>query len=293
MDAVEDKDNAKARELFDAFLAANPLDNRAAQILFLFGQIAFRAVDLEEAEAQDKVVKEAYAKAIAEWQRLVSKYPGTEEASVALYRIGLIQRKNLATSRRHWRRIASSRGAAKPPVRGARVALMTKPSLVLQTERKYRTSEKPTVKLTSRNIKKVTVKQYLDLEAYSEKPHAIGNIDHLDIALIEPDKSWEMEIDDYADYRPNEQAIEVPFDKAKAGVCLVNVSDDNFEATTLVIRSDLDLILKSSRSEALVFVENRRTGKPAAGVKVLFSDGKKVFGSGTTEKDGVFARQVR
>ena len=97
-----------------------------------------------------------------------------------------------------------------------------------------------------------------------------------------------MEIDDYADYRPNEQAIQVPFDKAKAGVCLVNVSDDNFEATTLVIRSDLDLILKSSRSEALVFVENRRTGKPAAGVKVLFSDGKKVFGSGTTEKDGVF-----
>ena len=290
MDAVEAKDNAKARELFDAFLTANPLDNHAAQILFLFGQIAFqRAVDLEEAEAQDKVVKEAYAKAIAEWQRLVSKYPGTEEASVALYRIGLIHEEklgDLTAALAAYRKLTwgSKAGSAR-----ARVALMTKPSLVLQTERKHRTNEKPTVKLTSRNIKKVTVKQYfLDLEAYFRKTHAIGNIDHLDIALIEPDKSWEVEIDDYADYRPNEQAIEVPFDKAKAGVCLVNVSDDNFEATTLVIRSDLDLILKSSRSEALVFVENRRTGKPAAGVKVLFSDGKKVFGSGTTEKDGVF-----
>ena len=98
-----------------------------------------------------------------------------------------------------------------------------------------------------------------------------------------------MEIDDYADYRPNEQAIEVPFDKAKAGVCLVNVSDDNFEATTLVIRSDLDLILKSSRSEALVFVENRRTGKPAAGVKVLFSDGKKVLARAPPRRTACFA----
>ena len=41
------------------------------------------------------MVKEAYAKAIAEWQRLVSKYPGTEEASVALYRIGLIHEEKL------------------------------------------------------------------------------------------------------------------------------------------------------------------------------------------------------
>ncbi|MFP6892884.1 MAG: MG2 domain-containing protein, partial [Opitutales bacterium] len=152
--------------------------------------------------------------------------------------------------------------------------------------------EKPVVKLTTRNIKKVTVKQYfLDLEAYFRKRHLIGNIDHLDIALIEPDKSWEVEVKDYADYRPTEQAIEIPFKGGKSGVCLVNVSDDNFEATTLVIRSDLDLILKSSRREALVFVENRRIGKPAAGVKVLLSDGKKVFGSGETAKDGVFRKK--
>ena len=48
-------------------------------------------------------MKEAYAKAIAEWQRLVSKYPGTEEASVALYRIGLIHEEKLGDLTRHWR----------------------------------------------------------------------------------------------------------------------------------------------------------------------------------------------
>ncbi|SVD78051.1 uncharacterized protein METZ01_LOCUS430905, partial [marine metagenome] len=174
----------------------------------------------------------------------------------------------------------------------SRVGLMTKATLALQTERIFRTNEKPVVKLSTRNVKKVTVKQYfLDLEAYFRKTHAIGSIDHLDIALIEPDKSWEVEVKDYADYRPSVQDIEVPFAGAKSGVCLVNVSDENFESTTLVIRSDLDLILKSSRREALVFVENRRTGKPATGVKVLLSDGKKVFGTGATEKDGVFRKK--
>jgi alpha-2-macroglobulin len=303
MDAVEAKEYAKGRRLFEAFLAANPLDSRAGQVLFLFGQIAYQdAVELEKkqddpevpAEEKDteKEIKEAYSKAIAQWQRLVSKYPGTEEASVALYRIGLIQEEKLGdwkTALASYRRLqwGSKAGSAR-----GRVGLMTKATLALHTERTFHSNQKPTVKLTTRNIKKVTVKQYfLDLEAYFRKRHLIGNIDHLDIALIEPDKSWDVEVEDYTDYRPTEQQIEIPFEGEKSGVCLVNVSDDNFEATTLVIRSDLDVILKSSRREALVFVENRRTGKPAAGVKVLLSDGKKVFGSGETEKDGVFRKK--
>ena len=36
--------------------------------------------------------------------------------------------------------------------------------------------------------------------------------------------------------------VEIPLPKGKGGVCLVNVGEDDVEATTLVIRSDLDLI---------------------------------------------------
>jgi uncharacterized protein YfaS (alpha-2-macroglobulin family)/TolA-binding protein len=299
MDAVEAKDYAKARGLFDTFLASNPLDNRARSILFLFGQIAYQdAVELEkknedaEAACDDPDVKAAFQKAIDQWLRLVSKYPNTEESSVALYRIGLIQEEKLGDWKAALESYRKLKWGGKLRSATSRVGLMTKHTLALQTERTFRTNEKPVVKLTTRNVKKVTVKQYfLDLEAYFRKTHVIGSIDHLDIALIEPDKSWEVEIADYEDYRPIEQDIEVPFEGANSGVCLINVSDENFEATTLVIRSDLDLILKSSRREALVFVQNRRTGKPAAGVKILLSDGKKVFGNGVTEKDGVFRKK--
>ncbi|MDP6439759.1 MAG: MG2 domain-containing protein [Candidatus Brocadiia bacterium] len=71
-------------------------------------------------------------------------------------------------------------------------------------------------------------------------------------------------------------------------MCVINVSDDDLEATTLVISSDLDLIVKSSRREVLVFVQDMLAARPASGVELLFSDGKKVFATGKTGDDGVF-----
>src|SRR5205823_2502231 len=48
----------------------------------------------------------------------------------------------------------------------------------------------------------------------------------------------------------------------------------------------------SSRNELFVFAENLRTGKPFPGVKLLVSDGGKVFAEGTTGEDGVFIGSV-
>jgi len=179
-------------------------------------------------------------------------------------------------------------GSHASPAR-ARVAVMTKKHLQLHTERTFRTDEKVTIKLNVRNMEKLKFKQYfLDLEAYFRKTHATGQVEQLDVDLIQPDKIWEVKIDNYAKYKPIEQEVEIPFDKNAAGVCLINVSENDLEATTLVIRSDLEMIVKSSRREALVFVQNMRTGEPAKGVDLLFSDGKEVFTTGKTEADGVF-----
>ena len=134
----------------------------------------------------------------------------------------------------------------------ARLAVMTHKHLSLNTERTFRSNETAKVKINVRNIEKLTVKQYyLDLEAYFRKVHQVGGVEHLDIALISPDKQWEYQVDGYAKYRPLEQHIEIPFDlKDKkpapggAGVCIINISEEDLEATTLVVRSDLDLIQK-------------------------------------------------
>ncbi len=302
LEAVAAKKYADARRLFDQFLAQHPLDERTGRVLFTLGQIAYAEADeLNAKSAKEKVdpaaLAAAWAKAIDEWSRLVSKYPNTEESSLALYRIGLIHEEQLgdldkaldAYRRLNWGTYAASAQA--------RVAVMTHKHLALSTERTFRSNEAAKVKINVRNVEKLTVKQYfLDLEAYFRKVHQTGGVENLDIALITPDKTWEYKVEGYSKYKPIEQQIEIPFElkekKLTSGVCIINISEEDLEATTLVVRSDIDLIQKTSRREVLVYVQDMLGKKPAGGVDVLVSDGAKVIATGKTSDDGVFLQKV-
>ena len=61
----------------------------------------------------------------------------------------------------------------------------------------------------------------------------------------------------------------------------------------MVVQSDLDVIVKSSRDEVFVFAENMLTGKPWSGVRLLISNGREVIGEGTTDAHGVFRKDYR
>ncbi|HVJ81697.1 MAG TPA: tetratricopeptide repeat protein, partial [Planctomycetia bacterium] len=122
------KDFAAARGAWETFLNKYPLDGRAPGILFRFGQmkyaeaVALRDAATKEAKeaaakgAKDPDAKEAANKAdakttraplpdaakklldeaIADWERLVSKYPGSSEASQAAFSIGVTLEDQLA-----------------------------------------------------------------------------------------------------------------------------------------------------------------------------------------------------
>ncbi|MBT8045436.1 MAG: tetratricopeptide repeat protein, partial [Verrucomicrobiae bacterium] len=297
LDAVTEKNYGRARKHFEQFLKDHPLDSRARQILFTLGQIDYiLAIELEEkSPAPDgeavAAINKHYSKAVEQWERLVSKYPNTEESSLALYRIGQIQEEKigeleqaLATYQRlTW---GSYAGQARQ-----RYQALTNHELRIRTERSFRTNEDAFIEITSRNAPKLTFKQYqLNLESYFRKTHGIGGIDDLDIDLIEPDKTWELEVDGYQKYKPITQRVKIPFDKNKPGVCVIKVSEEDYEATTMVIRSDIEIITKTSRRELLVFAQNLLTGQPASGVSVIASNGKEVFGTGKTGDDGVFRK---
>ena len=275
LDAVASGDHKKARADFAKFLNKYPLDRRARQIMFTLGQM--------------HAAKEEYAKAINEWARLISKYPNTEESSLALYRTGVFQseklgklEEGLATFRRlTW-------GSWAKPAK-ARVVMLSQKSLGVATERTFRTNEKVKVAVTARNIEKIKVSVYpLNLESYFRKTHKLGRIDHLDIDLIEPEKIWEVELKDFKKYTRLSEDIEIPFPGNKPGLRVVKVEGGDWSATTLVVRSDIDLILKSSRKEALVYVEDQLKKKPSAKTRLLFSDGKNIIATGETGPDGVF-----
>ncbi|HBP21494.1 MAG TPA: hypothetical protein DEA08_27360, partial [Planctomycetes bacterium] len=297
LEAVTAKDYATARKRFDAFLAAHPLDGRAPRVLFLLGQLSVVEGEefIEQAikdPAKLALAKPRFEQAIADWARLVSKYPGTNESALALYRTGLLQEERLGqleTALETYRRVTW--GSASSQAR-ARIALLTRQQLKVTTERVFRSDETATIKLETRNLETLSVRQYfLSLEGYFRKHKQAGGVERLDIALIQPDKTWEAKVDDYSKYAPREQQLEVPFPQGKAGVCLIHVSGGDFEATTLVVKSDLELIFRVSREELLAFAQDARQGKAAAGVEVLASDGEKVFSLGKTGADGVLRKK--
>ncbi|MEO0017668.1 MAG: hypothetical protein RLZZ522_951, partial [Verrucomicrobiota bacterium] len=290
MDALTKPDEPLAISLFEEFLRAHPLDGRSARILYLFGAIhEAKAMELEKTKADPAAIQAAYRRAIEEWTKLVSKYPQTDEARLAMLKSGGFHEEKLGEFEKAlqiYRKLATEFGY---PQANAAIARLTQKSLELSAERTYRTNEKAVVKLKLRNIEKCAFRLHkIDLQAYFRKMHGIAGVEGLDVSLIQPDKTWDFKPKDYQKYQPFEQEIEIPFTGDEPGAYVVTVGDDDWESTVLVLRSDLEVIVKSSRREVLAFVQNMLTGQPAAGVELLVSDGKTVAATGKTGSDGVF-----
>ena len=94
----------------------------------------------------------------------------------------------------------------------------------------------------------------------------------------------------YARYKPVESHYELK-KLDLPGVYVVKVTDEKtLQATTLVIGSDLDAIVKSSRDQILVFAQDMKTGQGRPGARVLVADGGQVVLEGVTGADGVLLR---
>ncbi len=287
-------DEKTARTRFDDFLTRYPLDPRCRQILFIYGQFPYAAaLELEEKKAPAGLTRPLFQKALEEWSRVISKYPDSEEASLALYNTALILSDKLdrledglnAFKRLTWGQWA---GPAKN-----RASVMENKSLAVASERVFRLNETPAVKVSVRNIEKLKVSRYpLDVEAFFRSRHRIDAVNLLDIDLIEPEKTWEVAVNGYARYRSMEQSIPVEFAEGQSGACVIRVEGDDWQATTLVLRSDLDAVVETSPREVLTYVVDAVKQQPAAGVSVLVSDGTQIIATGETGKDGVFRTAV-
>ena len=274
--AREDENYDEAKKLYAAFLARYPLDERAPDILLALGQMHF--------------AQEQWEAAKADWRRLESKYPETDAAIQGLLLIGITleeKQGKYAEAIEVYEKLANEYGA---PQAHERLAELTTESYQIASRRTYRTDEPPRVELTSRNLERVSVRVYsVDLQTYFRKMHLARGVESLDIRLIDPDKTFEFEVPDYAKYKQSITSIPLPLlnDAGEGGVLAVTVSTATHEATTMVVRSDLDILVKSSRDELFVFAQNMRTGKPWPGAKLLVSDGRQVFAEVETGEDGV------
>jgi len=294
MDALTDRKEPLALQRFDEFLRAHPLDPRSPRILYLFGAVhEAKARALAEAKGEPAAIAADYRLAIEEWTKLVSKYPQSPEARGALMKSGAIHEEKFGEFDKALQIYRKLTGEFAYAEANASITRLTGKLLELSAERAFRTNEPAVVKLKLRNIEKCTFRLHeIDLQAYFRKMHGITGVEGLDVSLIQPDKTWEFKPEGYVKYKPFEQEIKIPFPNGEPGAYVVTVGDDEWESTVLVLRSDLEVIVKASRREVLAFVQNMLTGKPAADVEILVSDGKAVVATGKTGDDGVFKAPI-
>ena len=266
----------KAVKALNAFQEKHPLDERVRKIMFIYGQLHAN--------------KGEHQLAIAEWEKLVRKFPNTDESSSALLRIGQTYELRLGDfekALKSYRKLTSGTWSAHAQREAQElIRQMTEKHLQLVTPRTFRTNEPAQVHVSLRNIETLTINLYeLNLETYWRKMYDLEGVENLDLALIEPDTTWEYRVPEYKKYKRFECDINIPFDGP--GVYAVHLGDETLESTTLLIRSDIETITKTSRREALVFVQDMVKGKVVPDAKVLVSNGSTVVYEGLTGKDGV------
>jgi len=277
---------ATARKSLENFLMSHPLDNRLPQLMFALGEISYfeaASTDDEEEFQLTPERKRVFEKAIADWRRLVSKYPQSEQAKAAELKIGGIYEHYLGDLEKAVEVFSGI------PNGGLRKGVLMSKALRVFSPRVFGTEEKPEVTLELRNIEEVTVRQYwIDFESFFRKSQNLSDIEKLDVDLVEPDRTWEVKIPDYQRYLVMKHNVEIPFENSKAGVCVIKVEGGGLESTTVAVRSDIDLAVRGRQGEALVFVRDWKIGKVAPGVKLVLADGAKVLANGVSGDDGVW-----
>jgi alpha-2-macroglobulin len=267
----------RARDAWRAFVADNPLDARVPQVLFDIGA---------SLAAQEK-----FDDAIAAWETLIGKFPGTEPAAHAQFQVAATleeEKGDPAAAIERFKKVAVEPWQSQAR---QRIAVMESKALTVVTPHAFRSGETPYLKVTTRNLEKLTFTAYkLNAEAYFRKKNGLGGVESLEVGLVAPDAEWTVEVPGFAKYKP----VETKYELKKVptpGVYVVKVTDEKaLQATTLVLGSDLDAIVKTSREQFLVFAQDMKTGKGRPGARVLVAEGGQIILNDTTGKDGVLLK---
>jgi alpha-2-macroglobulin len=273
-DHLERSHYAEARAAWSEFAIQNPLDERVPGILFQVG------VSYEKEKQFDR--------AIASWETLAGKFPSSEPAAHGQFQSASIlenEKGDLPGAIERFKKIAVEPWKSQAQ---QRIAVMEAKHLVVVTPRTFRSGDAPHLQVTTRNIESLRFTAYkLNAESYFRAKDMLGRVETLDIGLVAPDKAWTVPVPGYARYKPVESKYDLK-NLEMPGVYAVKVTDEKaLQATTLVVGSDLDAIVKTSREQLLVFAQDMKTGQGRAGARVLVADGQQVVLETKTGPDGV------
>ena len=100
----------------------------------------------------------------------------------------------------------------------------------------------------------------------------LEGLHRIDLSGIVPAHEWTAALEDHADHAEHETDVALPVEGADAGVWLVVAKAGGHEASSLVIRTDLRVVLQRLGEKVRVYVTDAQ-GRSVRGAYVTVSDG--------------------
>jgi len=200
---------------------------------------------------------------------LIARFPGTSEAHQARAIIASLAEAagkleqavaELETLVREARNRPEGRRARQQLIR------FRKTELSVSTPRTFRPGETPRLSIRLRNLPQLKLLAYrIDLLTYLGKHHSLKKLADVATEIVDPDHRFEYQVKKYQRFKQFQ--FELPLAMKGRGAWIVEVRTDVTRAKTLVLVSDLQLVARIGRKEALCLV--LQDGKPLSGAKLL------------------------
>jgi uncharacterized protein YfaS (alpha-2-macroglobulin family) len=139
-----------------------------------------------------------------------------------------------------------------------------------------------------RNVKEVLCKAYpVDLQVLFAVRRSLTALHDVDLSGILPTHEWTVPFPDGQDHRGHEGHVDLPVQGQAPGAWLVVAKAGDHEAKTLVVRTDLSVVLQHVGEKLRVYVTDA-AGANVRGAYVTVSDGTRIRARGFTDGRGLF-----
>ncbi len=169
-------------------------------------------------------------------------------------------------------------------------------ALAFLTEKRFSIDETVTAPLADgtsftvryRNMDEVELKAYpVDLQVLFAVRKTLVDLHKVDLSGIVPAHQWTVALKDGKDHAAHDADVVLPVKGKAPGVWLVVAKAGDHEASTVVIKTDLRVVLQRVGNKVRVYVTGA-DGLPVRGAYVTVSDGKSIRARGVTDGRGVF-----
>jgi hypothetical protein len=139
-----------------------------------------------------------------------------------------------------------------------------------------------------RNVGEVRLTAYpVDLQVLFAVRRTLEGLNRIDLSGIVPAHEWTLTPEGGLDHASHEVRADLPVGKDAPGVYLVVAKAGGLEASTVVIKTDLTVVLQPVGEKVRVHVTGP-DGRGVRGAYVTVSDGRAIKARGTTDGRGVF-----